>query len=421
MRETGIREGTMSDESGGDFGARRLPRRELLRAAGRGGVGLAAAALLAACGGGTTPSRRSGSSSPSPLPPLAHQLTIAQWPLYIDQDKHGNSPTLEAFQDETGIAVDYREVIEDNAAFFAKLVPQMQIDQDTGFDLITLSDWVVVKMDRLGWLAELDHSALPTVTANIAPSMADPVYDPGNAHSIPWQAGITGIAYDPDLTGRPLTSFADLWDPAFRGHVGMLTEMVDTMNLTLLSLGIDIQQATVADAERAQRKLLEQLDAGIVRQYYGQEYTRALSNGDVWATMAWSGDVFQLKLQNPRLEFVVPEEGGILWVTPMEILRTAAHPADAHAFLDYVYRPEVAAGITEWVAYVTPVPAVQDIVKQHARDATTTGDRRYLETLATSPLVFPTEEMLANLHSYKVLSAEEERSWSELFSRVVAG
>ena len=405
------------------LGARSITRRDLLRATGKGGAGLAAAAVLAACGGLSTNSAPSSTAgSPSALPPLAHELSIAQWPLYIDPGKHGaESPTLAAFEQETGIKVTYRENINDNAAFFGKLLPQMSADQDPGYDLITLSDWVVVKMDRLGWLAPIDHSALPTVTANIGPAFADPAYDPGNAHSIPWQGGITGIAYDPSKTGRPLTKFADLWDPAFAGHVGMLTEMVDTMNLTLLSLGVDIQSATIDDATRAQAKLIEQRDAGIVRQYYGQDYTRALAEGDTWATMAWSGDVFQLKFSNPALEFVVPEEGGILWVTPMEILRTAAHPADAHAFLDFVYRPEIAAEITEWVAYVTPVPAVQDIVRQHAASATKTAERDYLEFLAESPLVFPTDDMLANLYSYKVLSGPEEQQWEDLFSQVLNG
>ena len=400
-----------------------LSRRDLLRATGKSGAGLLAAAVLAACGGLSTNSAPSAAAgSPSALPQLAYELSIAQWPLYIDPGKHGaESPTLAAFEDETGIKVTYRENINDNAAFFGKLLPQMSADQDPGYDLITLSDWVVVKMDRLGWLAPIDHSALPTVTANIGHAFSDPAYDPGNAHSIPWQGGITGIAYDPSKTGRPLTTFADLWDPAFAGHVGMLTEMVDTMNLTLLSLGVDIQNATIDDATRAQAKLIEQRDAGIVRQYFGQDYTRALADGDVWATMAWSGDVLQLQLANPDLQFVVPEEGGILWVTPMEILRTAQHPADAHAFLDFVYRPEIAAAITEWVGYVTPVPAVQDLVRQHAAEATKAADRDYLEFLAESPLVFPTDDMLANLFSYKVLSGSEEQQWENLFSQVLNG
>jgi spermidine/putrescine transport system substrate-binding protein len=403
--------------------ARRLTRRDLLRATGKGGAGLAAAAFLAACDGlnaGSSPTPSAG--GPSSLPPLAHELSIAQWPLYIDPGKKGaQSPTLAAFEQESGIDVTYRENINDNAAFFGKLLPLMSADQDPGYDLITLSDWVVIKMDRLGWLSPIDHDALPTVTANISPAFADPAYDPGNAHSIPWQGGITGIAYDPSKTGRPLTAFSDLWDPAFAGHVGMLTEMVDTMNLTLMSLGVDIQNATSDDVARAQEKLIEQRDAGIVRQYYGQDYTRALSEGDVWATMAWSGDVLQLQLSNPDLRFVVPEEGGILWVTPMEILRTSQHPADAHAFLDFVYRPEIATEITEWVGYVTPVPAVQDLVRQHAAEATKPADHDYLSFLAESPLVFPTDDMLANLFSYKVLSQEEEQEWSTAFSQVLNG
>ena len=403
--------------------SRRLTRRDLLGTAAKGGAGFAAAALLAACGGlGAESSPTGAAATPSGLPPLAHELSIAQWPLYIDPGAKGaDSPTLVAFEQETGIDVTYRENINDNAAFFGKLVPQMSAGQDPGYDLITLSDWVVVKMDRLGWLAPIDHTALPTVTANIGAAFADPAYDPGNAHSIPWQGGITGIAYDPGKTGRELTSFDDLWDPAFAGHVGMLTEMVDTMNLTLMSLGVDIQNATDDDVQRAKEKLIQQRDAGIVRQYYGQDYTRALSNGDVWATMAWSGDVLQLQLVNPDLRFVVPEEGGILWVTPMELLRTAQHPADAHAFLDFVYRPEIATAITEWVGYVTPVPAVQDLVRQHAEEATKAGDRAYLSFLAESPLVFPTDDMLANLQSYKVLSEEEEQSWGDAFTEVLSG
>src|SRR2546427_5785554 len=269
-----------------DAAARRISRRDLLRATGKGGAGLAAAAFLAACGGLTSTSASSSTTAASSLPPLAHELTIAQWPLYIDPGKHGaQSPTLVAFEKKTGIAVTYKEVINDNAAFFGKLLPQMSENQDPGYDLITLSDWVVTKMDRLGWLSPIDHAALPHVTANIGPAFLDAPYDPGNAHSVPWQAGITGIAYDPARAPFALTRFADLWDERLKGHVGMLTEMVDTMNLTLLSLGVDIANATVDDAKRAQEKLLEQRNAGIVRQYYGQDYTRALSEGDTWATM----------------------------------------------------------------------------------------------------------------------------------------
>ena len=209
-------------------------------------MGAAAAAFLAACAGKQTPV-----AAPNTLPPLAHQLTVAQWPLYIDRAKGGHRPTLEAFQSKYDIDVTYREIINDNQDFFAKLVPLFQANQPTGWDLITLSDWVVTRMNRGGWVEELHHDRLPNVEANLLPAFKDPIYDPGNAHSVPWQGGITGIAYNPKLTGFELKRFADLWDHGLAGHVGMLTEMVDTMTLTLLMLGVDPQKATINDAARA--------------------------------------------------------------------------------------------------------------------------------------------------------------------------
>jgi spermidine/putrescine transport system substrate-binding protein len=266
---------------------RSFSRRQLLRGAGRGGMGVAAAAFFAACAGKQTPV-----AGPSTLPPLGHQVTVAQWPLYIDRAKGGHRPTLEAFQSKYDIDVKYREITNDNQEFFAKLVPLFQANQPTGWDLITLSDWVVTRMNRGGWVEELHHDQLPNVEANLLPAFKDPIYDPGNAHSVPWQGGITGIAYNPKLTGFELKRFADLWDERLAGHVGMLTEMVDTMTLTLLMLGVDPQKATIDDANRAQQKLIEQRDSGVVRKYYGQDYTDAMVAGDTWATMAWSGDVF---------------------------------------------------------------------------------------------------------------------------------
>ncbi len=254
------------------------------------------------------PTSRTPHPEPRKLPPLAEELVIAQWPLYIDQVK-GSSPTLKMFERRTGIDTTYKEVINDNQEFFAKLREPLSRGRDTGWDIITLSDWVVAKMVRLGWLEPLDYSLLPNVKANLGTTFADPAYDPGNAHSVPWQGGITGIAFNPSLTGRNITAFADLWDESLAGHVGMLTEMVDTMSITLLTMGVDLEQATIDDAERAQERLLRQRDAGIVRGYYGNNYANGLARGDLWATMAWSGDVFQLQLDDPDLKFVSSRRG----------------------------------------------------------------------------------------------------------------
>jgi spermidine/putrescine transport system substrate-binding protein len=392
---------------------RELSRREWLRLAGRTSAGAAALAALAACGVDTQPGSKKPDERPAELPPLAYELLVAQWPLYIDKK------TVPSFEEKTGIDVTYKEVISDNQKFFSTVREPLAAGQSTGWDIITLSDWVVSKMNRTGYLTEMDHSLLENVDANIGPAFRDPTYDPGNAHSIPWQGGMTGIAFNRDRIPEGISTFHDLWDPSLKGHVGMLTEMVDTMNLTIMTLGVDPLKATVADAQEAQKKLIEQRDAGLVRGYYGNEYVDGLARGDLWASMAWSGDIFWL--DQPEIEFVIPAEGGLLWVTPMEIPKGAEHPRDAHAFLDYVYQPEVAADITAYVGYITPVPKVREVLLQRADAADKPEDRKYLEDLANSPWIFPPPETLAQLHSYKVFTEQEESEWNDLFGEVVQG
>ncbi|MEX0753734.1 MAG: spermidine/putrescine ABC transporter substrate-binding protein [Actinomycetota bacterium] len=405
--------------AGGDERRREWSRREFLRSAGAAGVGATALAFLAACGGDDAAPR--ATSTPGGLPAPAGELSVAQWPLYIDRAK-GERPSLEAFMAETGIDVTYDEAITDNQAFFAKLTPMFESGQATGYDLIALSDWVVNLMRGQGWIEQLDWTALPTVEANMLPAFRDPAYDPQNAHSVPWQGGVTGIAYWPELVpGGQIAAFSDLWDERLAGHVGMMTEMVDTMSLTLLSLGVDPQRATLDDAARAAERLQEQRDAGIVRQYVGQGYIDDLVNQNTWASMAWSGDIFYYKYLGGAdgLEFIVPDEGGLLWTTPLEIPALAEHPADAHAFMDFYYRPEIAAMVTDWVLYMTPVDGVQALMREKAKDASG-ADRRYYETLADSPLLFPPADLAsANLHTYKALEGDEFDAYNELFLDVV--
>lgn len=399
----------------------RMPRRALLRGAGRGALGLPAlTALLAACGRSEPTVGPTGSSAEE-LPPVAGELRVAQWPLYIDRAKGGRRPTLEAFEDKYGIDVDYRETIADNQLFFAKVAPQLEQGRDTGWDLIALSDWVCGLMREAGWLESLHDDALPHVTENLLPAFRDPLYDPGNEYSVPWQGGVTGIAYDPTKTGFEIRRFADLWDDRLDGHVGMMTEMVDTVSLTLLMLGIEPKDATLDDVARATEELTDQRDRGIVRGYYGQDYIEELVAGNTWASMAWSGDVFYYKYLGgaPDLEFVVPEEGAMLWVTPLEIPLNAQHPTDAHLFMDWFYRPEIAVQVTDWVLYMTPVDGVQELMRQKAEESKG-GTARYYETLAESPLLFPPEDPAeANLHEYRAYDAETFEAWAELFGEVL--
>lgn len=398
----------------------RVSRRELLRRAGRGSMFLGVGALLAACGVEGQQREQPDGATPEPLPDIAGQLVIANWPLYIDEEGQ-RKPTVDDFEAATDISVEYREVIDDNESFFGTIREPLSRGQSTGWDLIVVTDWLIGKMVRLGWLEELHHDRLSNFEQHAAEVYKDPTYDPGNAHSIPWQAGITGIGYDPNLTGREITSFEDLFDPEFAGRVGMFTEMRDTMNLTLLGMGIVPTEATMEDVERAQQRLLQQRDDGIVRAYYGNEYADALARGDLAISMAWSGDIFQLQFDNPDLQFLVPEEGGILWVDNMAIPTGAEHPADAHEWMNFVYQPEIAAQIAAWVQFITPVPEAKDVLLSQAAEAEDPEEAEELETVAESPLVFPTPEMEERVHSYKVLDEEEEEAWNRLFQEVTQG
>lgn len=395
---------------------RRISRRKMLRYTGAGGL----AAFLAACGVQRTETpRRAASPSPSPLPPKTGELSVANWPLYIDLEE-GESATLDEFKKRTGIEITYKEDINDNDEFFGTDLRQpLSAGQPTGWDVVVLTDWMIAKLIRLGWIQPLHHDRLPNATRNLDEKFSNPPYDPGNAHSFPWAAGITGIGYNPKLTKRDITSINDLFDPAFKGHVGMFTEMRDTLNFAFLLQGKDPTKATVQDVQVAVDKLRQQRDAGIVRGYYGNEYTDQLASGNLWLTMAWSGDVFALKQDDPDLTFVVPREGGNRWVDNMAIPLHAEHPTDAHEWINFVYDPQIAAGITEWVWYESPVndQTIRQIIRQDGRKT----DDPSLVALANDSNVWPSPDVLANTHPSKNLSPSEEQAWHDLFDPLIQG
>ena len=394
---------------------RRMTRRDLLRRMGIGAGALSTTALLAACGisGENEPAQNDGEKDTLTTTEKNGELNFANWPAYIDKAK-GESPTLQQFEKSAGIKVNYKEVINDNLSFFQTIREPLANGDSVPWDLIVVTDWLIGKMARLGYLEELDLSLVPNFEKNAGEIYKDPSYDPGNAHSIPWQSGITGIAYNPELTGRDITSTEDLFDPTFKGKVGMFTEMRDTMNLVLLGMGVDPQDATLEDAQAAQEKLLEQRESGILRQYYGNDYLQPLANGDLALCIAWSGDVLGETFgRNPSVKFVVPDEGGILWVDSLAIPQNAANPIDAHELMNFVYQPAIAAQMTAWINYISPVPSAQEILKN--------SDDAYTRDVANSPLVFPTPDMESRLHSYKNLTEEEEEQWNALFDEVVQG
>jgi spermidine/putrescine transport system substrate-binding protein len=398
---------------------RRLSRRDLLRISGLSAATMAFAAACGVRGTGTPNPTASGDFWAGKV--KNGKLDFANWPLYMDPEK----PELAIFTDETGIQVNYQEVIQEMDAWFAEVQPQLRAGQSIGWDLMVITNGIQFgQFVESGFLAPLDHSRLTNFTANADPKYKQSSYDPGNVYSVPWASGMTGIAYNPEATGRPITKLADLWDPAFAGKVGMFSDTQELANFGLLALGIDPATSTPDDWEAAAAKLQEQKDAGIVRNYYDQGYADALANGEVWITQAWSGDILQLNLgSDTQFEFVVPEEGGTIWTDNFAIPITAENPVDALMCIDFFYRPEIAATLAEYIGYVTPVPGTKEIIAQHAADAESDEDREYLEVLAESPLVFPDSASLAKLHYYvsHFASPAEQQQFVSTFEPIVLG
>lgn len=390
-------------------------RRDFLRAAG-GAAGLAALApLVAAC-----TSTGSGGGYGGDIDPV---VSVANWPLYLDRQRRPDGsfgrPSLELFTEETGIGVNYREVIPDAEEFFRDVQGWLAAGEPTGWDVMVITNGLTLtKLIELDYLEPLPFDRRPNFARHASDLVTDPAYDPGNRYSMAWQSGITGIAYDRRRTRRRISSLADLFDAEFAGSVGMFGDLVDLPNLAILAIGADPETSTSDDWREAAALLRRQRDRGIVRAYYTQNYINALTKGDVALSMAWSGDVFQEKAAGADdLEFVVPDEGALLWTDAMCIPKGAQYADEALRFMDFVYRPDVAAMIAAWVNYVSPVPAAAQLIADRASAAADPDDRAFLEQIATSPLVFPAEEDATLLSTYRELRDDDELArWNELFA-----
>ena len=301
----------------------------------------------------------------------------------------------------------YSEVINDNDEFFGTIQPALQAGQDTGWDLIVLTDWMASRLIRLGWVEQLDPANMPNKVANMQDVYKGVDFDPTDDHHAPWQSGMTGLGYDTAVTGE-LTSLASLWeaDARWKGKVTFLTEMRDSVGLTLNKLGKDPSQATQADADAAIAEIQKAIDAGIIRAFTGNEYAEDLVSGNVVLAMAWSGDVVAKQAEKETLAWHLPDEGGMLWTDNMLVPKGAQHKYTAELFIDFVYDPKIAAQIAAWVNYVTPVKG--------AKEALAADDPE----LAESPLIFPSDEVLGNVKIFKTLSEEDETYFNDKFSAV---
>jgi spermidine/putrescine transport system substrate-binding protein len=356
-----------------------LTRQELLRRAALGAGLLSVPGLLAACGssGGGGGSKKE----------LAKTLRFSNWTLYIDVDeKTKKRPTLEAFKKKYGVNVLYTEDINSNSEYFGKIQGPLARGQSIDRDIIVLTDnerYLSTMIDK-GWVEKLDKDAIPNIK-NLVDVQKSPGFDPDRKYSLPWQSGMTGIAYNAKLT-KPITSVEQLLeDPSLKGKVTMLDGIGDSPGIVMLANGDDPSKVTDDAFNRALERIKAASDSGHIRQFTGNDYTGPLAKGDLKACLAWSGDIVQLQADNANLKWGIPKDGGIIWTDNM-LIPKGGNAFTASTYMNYVYDPKVAAQLAAYINYVTPVKGAKEELAKTDPET------------AKNELIFPTEETLSRVH-----------------------
>jgi spermidine/putrescine transport system substrate-binding protein len=364
----------------------RLTRHELLRRGAAGGALLAFPSILAACGGG-------GGGGSTDAGELKDVLNFANWPYYIDVDK---PTTLQKFTEQNQIKVNYFEEINDNAEYFAKVQGPLSQGQGIDRDIFVFTDNSRFPglLVNEGWVEELDKDLIPNIT-NLVDAQASPPFDPDRSYSLPWQSGMTGIAWNEDVTG-PVTSVQQLLeDPKLKGKVTMLQELADSVGVVMLQNGDDPTKVTDESFNNAISTVQKAVDSGQIRRFTGNDYAQPLTKGDLAAAIAWSGDVVQLLPDNPKLKWAVPETGGMIWTDNMLIPAGGSVPT-ASTYMNFVYDPAIAAQIAAYINYVTPVKGAKEELAKTDPE------------LASNPLIFPDDDTLSQVKQFDSVALDNE-------------
>lgn len=385
-----------------------LSRRGFLRGAGLTTMALSSTSLLAACGTDAAKVEE-GSCKSTDLSADEKSLTFSNWVGYVDPVKAKDTSTLEKFQQETGITVDYKNGdVNDNETFFAEVSPQLRDCKPTGRDAFVVTDWMAARMIDLGWIQKLDHANMPNVDANLIDFLKAPAWDPHRDYSVPWQSGMTGICYNAELTD-PVSSFEELLTrPDLKGKVELLTEMRDTMLFMLLLDGSNPEDFTADQFASAIDVLKGFVDNGQIRRFAGNDYVDDMKSGDIVACEAWSGDVINL-LGGGKFKYVPPEEGFALWTDNVLVPNKAEHKTNVETMMNFYYDPVNAAQLSAWNYYFCPVQGAQEEIGQ------------FDESAVNSEFIFLDDATLEKGNMFMALDDQQEQDFQRQFNEVMSG
>ena len=336
-------------------------------------------------------------------------LNVYNWSDYVDP------AIIEQFTAETGIKVNY-DVFDSNEVLETKL-----LTGNSGYDVVVPSAYFLERQIQAGVFRKLDPSKLPNL-ANMDPELQQraAAHDPGNEHAVIYMWGTTGIGYDAGkieaiMPDAPVDSWSLIFDPDIVSRfkdcgVSVLEDPTDIVGTVLLWLGRDPNSEAQEDLDAAEAALLA--IRPYIRKISSAQVIEDLANGEVCIAVGYSGDVLQAQSraeetgQAVDIRYSIPNEGALLWFDTLAIPADAAHPDNAHAFIDFLMKPEVAAANSDFVYYANANAAATALVEEELRN---------------NPGVYPTPEVKARLQPNLTKSADFTRLLNRAWTRFTTG
>lgn len=380
--------------------ANRTSRRRFIGgSAAAGAAAILGSSFLAACG---SDSSTSSTGAQDDGGPASGTLRVSNWPLYMADG------FIAAFQTASGLTVDYKEDFNDNEQWFAKVKEPLSRKQDIGSDLVVPTEFMAARIKGLNWLNEISAAGVPN-RKNLRQDLLDSKVDPGRKFIAPYMSGMVGLAYNKSATGRPITKIDDLWDPAFKGRVSLLSDLQDGLGMVMMSQGSSPEDPSTESVTRAADLVREHKDKDQIRKFTGNDYIEEVEAGNIVIAQAYSGDAVQMKAANPDIEFVVPESGGTWFIDTMVVPYTTQNQKGAEAWIDYIYDR---ANYAKLIAFTQFVPVLSEMT-----DELTKVD----PTSAENPLINPSPETQGNLKSWAALTDEQTQEFNTIYAAVTGG
>lgn len=323
-------------------------------------------------------------------------LNVYNWGLYISDGSDESVDVLSAFEELTGIKVNYT-TFDSNESLYAKMK-----SGGASYDVIFPSDYMVGKMIQEGMLAELDYSNIPNFS-RIGEDYRGWSFDPDNAYSVPYTWGTTGIIYNTTMVEEVPTRWADLWDVEYAGNVLMFNNSRDAYAIAAKKLGRSLNPGSVDEVDLVMKEL--QAQKSVVQAYVMDEIFDKMEGGEAAMAPYYAGDALTMIEDNPDLAFVSPEEGVNFFVDSMCVPATSRHKEAAELFINYMCEPTVAYQNCDFIGYSTPLTEVWEMLDD---------DLKY------SPIAYPDESVMSKAEVFVTLpddvNAEMDAKWSEMKS-----